>query len=143
MRPSTFAPIGAIPGVSIYSLQKDHATNVDESLPEGFVVHTFDESFDRDHGRFMDTAALMKNLDLVITVDTAIAHLAGGLGIPVWVVLPKPADWRWLLGGTDSPWYPTMRLFRQTVVGNWTTVIDQICQALTPIVRHYQETRRE
>ena len=141
LRPANCAPIGAIPGVSIYSLQKDHAKNVDESLPEEFIIHTFDDSFDRDHGRFMDTAALMKNLDLVITVDTSIAHLAGGLGVPVWVLLPKPADWRWLLDRTDSPWYPTMRLFRQTVPGNWSMVIDQICDALKPLVDHYLESR--
>ena len=139
IRSSTFAPIGAISGVSIYSLQKDPADNVDESLPEGFIVHTFDGNFDKDHGRFMDTAAVMKNLDLVITVDTSIAHLAGGLGVPVWVMLPKPADWRWLLDRTDSPWYPTMRLFRQTVTGNWTTVIDEICEALKLRVREYHE----
>ena len=139
IRPSTFAPIGTIPGITLYSLQKDHANNVDESLPEGFIVHTFDGNFDKDHGRFMDTAAVMKNLDLVITVDTSIAHLAGGLGVPVWVMLPKPADWRWLIGRTDSPWYPTMRLFRQTVTGNWTTVIDEICEALKLRVREYHE----
>ena len=139
IRPSTFAPIGTIPGITLYSLQKDHANNVDESLPEGFIVHTFDGNFDKDHGRFMDTAAVMKNLNLIITVDTSIAHLAGGLGVPVWVMLPKPADWRWLLDRTDSPWYPTMRLFRQTVTGNWTTVIDEICETLRPIVHNQIE----
>jgi len=62
---------------------------------------------------FMDAAAVMKNLDLVVTVDTAVAHLAGALGVPVWVLLPFAPDWRWLLEREDSPWYPTMRLFRQ------------------------------
>src|SRR5262249_27931490 len=68
---------------------------------------------------FFDTAAIIKNLDLVVTCDTAVAHLAGALGVPVWVALPVGADWRWLLGREDSPWYPTMRLFRQKEAGNW------------------------
>jgi ADP-heptose:LPS heptosyltransferase len=72
----------------------------------------------------------MKNLDLVITVDTSIAHLAGALGIPVWVVLPHIADWRWMQSRTDSPWYPTMKLFRQSSQDNWTTVIDAMCLSL-------------
>jgi cytochrome c-type biogenesis protein CcmH/NrfG len=139
MRPATFAPLSAIKGVSFYSLQKFHANNVDESLPEEFRINTFDDSFDNGHGRFMDTAALMKNLDLIITVDTATAHLAGGLGVPVWTVLPKFADWRWLLDRSDTPWYPTMRLFRQTVADDWTTVIDDLFQALEPLVRAHQE----
>ena len=67
----------------------------------------------------MDTAAVMKTLDLVISSDTAVAHLAGALGVPVWVALSKVPDWRWMLEREDSPWYPTMRLFRQTEAGNW------------------------
>ena len=65
----------------------------------------------------------MQNLDLVISVDTAIAHLAGGLGVKVWTMLPKVPDWRWLLDREDTPWYPTMRLFRQSRAGNWSCVI--------------------
>jgi tetratricopeptide (TPR) repeat protein len=139
MRPAIFAPLGNIPGITLYSLQKDHAQNVDESLPEGFIIQTFDEHFDNEHGRFMDTAAVMRNLDLIITVDTATAHLAGGLGVPVWVLLPKHADWRWLLDRADTPWYPTMRLFRQTVTGNWSTVIDEVCRALEPLIQTHRE----
>ena len=78
----------------------------------------------------MDTAAVLKNLDLVISVDTAIAHLAGALGIPVWVALPFAPDWRWLMGREDSPWYPTMRLFRQTRPGQWEDVFHHIAEAL-------------
>ena len=70
------------------------------------------------------------NLDLVVTVDTAVAHLAGALGVPVWVALPYVPDWRWLLKGEDSPWYPTMRLFRQSRLGDWCELFERIATAL-------------
>ena len=78
----------------------------------------------------MDTAAIMMNLDLVITSDTAVAHLAGALGVPVWVALPFSPDWRWILDRDDSPWYPTMRLFRQKSPGDWAGLLDKIAAAL-------------
>src|SRR5205085_11428292 len=77
------------------------------------AVTTLGGRLDEAAGPFMDTAAVMKSLDLVITSDTATAHLAGALGVPVWVALPFAPDWRWLEDRADSPWYPTMRLFRQ------------------------------
>ncbi len=79
---------------------------------------------------FADTAAVITELDLVITVDTSIAHLAGALGKPVWVALPFPGDWRWMLDRDDSPWYPTARLFRQPKPGDWETVFGNIRAAL-------------
>jgi Tfp pilus assembly protein PilF len=85
---------------------------------------------DTSNGPFMDTAAIMKNLDLVITSDTAVAHLAGALGVPVWVALPFVPDWRWLLDRSDSPWYPTMRLFRQKSPGDWEGVFAEMTAAL-------------
>ncbi len=78
----------------------------------------------------MDTAAIMMNLDLVITSDTSVAHLAGALGVPVWVALPYVPDWRWQLDRCDSPWYPTMRLFRQKKAGDWVDVFEEIREAL-------------
>ena len=78
----------------------------------------------------MDTAAIMMNLDLVITSDTSVAHLAGALGVSVWVALPYVPDWRWLLDRSDSPWYPTMRLFRQKSRGDWAGVFKEIEAAL-------------
>ena len=78
----------------------------------------------------MDTAAIMQSLDLVISVDSAVAHCAGALGVPVWVFLPLVPDWRWLLEREDSPWYPTMRLFRQKQLNNWQEVFDRINAAL-------------
>jgi ADP-heptose:LPS heptosyltransferase len=79
---------------------------------------------------FTDTAALIANLDLVISVDTAVAHLAGAMGRPVWTLLPFAPDWRWLLNRSDSPWYPTMRLFRQPSIGNWAGALEQVADAL-------------
>ena len=78
----------------------------------------------------LDTAALMKNLDLVISVDTGTAHLAGALGVPVWVPVSAIGEWRWLLQREDSPWYPTMRLFRQKKLGQWRAVFRRIASEL-------------
>jgi ADP-heptose:LPS heptosyltransferase len=81
-------------------------------------------------GNFMDTAQAIARLDLVIAVDTAVAHLAGALGKPVWLLLPFEAEWRWLLDRADSPWYPTMRLFRQNRQGDWAEVVARVAAAL-------------
>jgi ADP-heptose:LPS heptosyltransferase len=75
-------------------------------------------------------AQRIQALDLVITVDTALAHLAGALGVPTWTLLASPADWRWMVDRTDSPWYPTMRLFRQPAPGAWEPVLAEVCDAL-------------
>ena len=82
----------------------------------------------------------MSNLDLVITVDTAVAHLAGALGVPVWVALPLVPDWRWLLEREDSPWYPSMRLFRQSAWGDWPGVFERLTEALR---QHVEVTQGE
>ena len=79
---------------------------------------------------FGETAALISQLDLIISVDTSVAHLAGALGKPTWLMLPFSPDWRWLLQRADTPWYPTMRLFRQRKLGDWTDVISRIVAAL-------------
>ena len=84
-------------------------------------------------GDFTDTAHTVMNLDLVIAVDTAVAHLAGALGRPVWVLLPFDPDWRWLLDRSDSPWYPTMRLFRQPAPGRWDEVIARVVESLNSL----------
>src|SRR5205085_3442198 len=81
-------------------------------------------------GAFLDTAAVMMNLDLVITSDTAIAHLSGALGVPVWLALALVPDWRWQFDRADSPWYPTMRLFRQREFGDWDSVFREIATEL-------------
>lgn len=124
-----FLTLGAAPGAQLVRLQKDIG---EDELEICRRSHVFDpgERFDAAGGAFMDTAALMMNLDLVITSDTAVAHLAGALGVPVWLALPFVPDWRWLLHRSDSPWYPTMRLFRQTSPGDWAGVFGRISKEL-------------
>ena len=111
----TFEPLAGVPGVRLLSLQKGPGREQVDELAER--VELLDPADDLND--FADTAALISNLDLVVTVDTAVAHLAGALGVPVWVALPANPDWRWLLERADSPWYPTMRLFRQSSWGDW------------------------
>ncbi len=135
---AAFAPLAKIDGVTLISLQKGHGSDDVKAIRDQFDLVDFGSELDSDGGAFMDTAALMKNLDLFITVDSAPAHLAGGLGVPVWLALSKVADWRWLLDRQDSPWYPTMRLFRQTTSGDWQHVFGHIADQL----RAYAETDR-
>ncbi|MCE9523865.1 MAG: glycosyltransferase, partial [Alphaproteobacteria bacterium] len=82
---------------------------------------------------FADTAALIAELDLVITVDTSVAHVAGAIGKPVWILIASAPDWRWLQNRGDSPWYPTARLFRQRDLGDWRQVVTQVRDALTTL----------
>ena len=125
-----FAGLAEIPGVRLMSLQKGAGREELAQAREHFPIVDLGEEVDQANGAFVDTAAIMRNLDLVITSDTALPHLAGGLGIPVWLALPFAPDWRWLLDRSDSPWYPTMRLFRQKERGNWQGVFDDIRKAL-------------
>jgi Flp pilus assembly protein TadD len=127
-----FAPLAHVAGASLISLQKGAGQEQLANVP--FPVHVL-ECLDEDGGAFLDTAAVMRNLDLVITSDSAIAHLAGGLGVPVWVALPVAPDWRWLLDRRDSPWYPTMRLFRQLRFGDWIVVFEEMGVALCSLPR--------
>ena len=118
------APLGQTPRVHFFGLQ----TGPESSLPRPPELELTD--FTQELNDFADTAALIANLDLVISVDTAVAHLAGALAKPVWVLIPFSSDFRWLRERTDSPWYPTMRLFRQTTAGDWTGVIGRVVEAL-------------
>ncbi len=126
---SLLASLAELPGVQLVNLQKGAG---ERELAPGYAyrIAFLGDEVDRDHGAFMDTAAIMRNLNLVITSDTSIAHLAGALGVEVWVPLPFPSEWRWLQGRADSPWYPTMRLFRQMAAGDWESVFGEIRVAL-------------
>jgi tetratricopeptide (TPR) repeat protein len=114
-----FERLSKIPDVRLISLQKNAGVEQLHALPYGMVVETLGDEFDAGPDAFLDTAAVMENLDLVIASDTAIAHLAGALGRPVWVALKYVPDWRWLLDRAETPWYPSMRLFRQKSQGDW------------------------
>jgi tetratricopeptide (TPR) repeat protein len=123
-----FAPL-AQRGVELISLQKGAGTEQLAKLQPAFPVRVLDD-LDEQQGPFMDTAAVIRNLDLVITSDTALAHLAGALGAPTWVALPLEPDWRWMRARPDSPWYPTLRLFRQHAFDAWPPVFERIAAAL-------------
>jgi hypothetical protein len=125
-------PITRIPGAKYFSLQKDLRHGDDKILNSTPQIVRLDKQIDDFH----DTAAIITSLDLVISSDTSIVNLAGALGRPVWVLLPFICDWRWLLGRDNTPWYPTARLFRQTKIGDWATVLDDVCTALKRLVDH-------
>ncbi len=131
------APLAELEGVSIYCLQKETGTDQLKRISSRFDLRCFDDTFDTTNGRFMDTAAVIKNLDLVITVDTSIAHLAGAIGTPTWIILPEPADWRWMLKRSDTPWYPkNVRLFRQPKTGDWNSIIQTVKEELHQFLNH-------
>ena len=124
------APILESPGTAFYSLQLPLSESDEASLR---AVHNLVD-VSRQLKDFSHTAAVIAQMDLVITVDTAVAHLAGALNIPTWTLLQHAPDWRWFLGRSDTPWYPTMRLFRQSVRGDWKVPIQQITAALKKLV---------
>jgi uncharacterized protein (TIGR03032 family) len=121
-----FLPILTVPEISFYSLQKGERHKDVGDLPSRLHVQNMELQL-RDFG---DLAVIIDQLDLVITVDTPVAHMSGALGKPVWTLLSHVADWRWMLEGETTPWYPTMRLFRQTRPGDWTGVIERVAEAL-------------
>jgi tetratricopeptide (TPR) repeat protein len=123
-----FYQIAILPGVRLLSIQKNHGLDQLSNLPSGMMVENLGAEFDSGRDAFIDAAAVMSCLDLIVTSDTSIAHLAGALGRPVWVVLQHVPDWRWLLDRSDSPWYPTMKLYRQSVRGDWDGVFDRIAE---------------
>lgn len=122
----TFAPLFNTPGVQFFSIQKGLASTELEKLPKTLPVFNIGDEFND----FADTAAAMANLDLIISVDTSVVHLAGALGRPTWTLLAQTPDWRWLNDREDSPWYPSMRLFRQKDRGDWLAVIAKVSAEL-------------
>lgn len=126
-RLAELAPLATPQNVTLYSLQLGAGSEQAVTSPSGMPLI---DLTDRIHD-FADTAALIEQLDLVISIDTAVAHLAGALNKPVFLMLPFAPDWRWLLERSDSPWYPTMRIFRQEVPGEWDPVISRISASLS------------
>jgi tetratricopeptide (TPR) repeat protein len=131
---SLFQDISKINDVRLISLQKNEGVEQLMSLPKGMNIETLPDYFDSGDNNFLDTAAVMKNVDLVITSDTSLTHLAGALGVRTWLPLKYVPDWRWMLEGSDSPWYPNHRLFRQTARNDWFSVFKQMEAALTTLV---------
>jgi tetratricopeptide (TPR) repeat protein len=125
-----FAPLGRLEDVRLFSLQKGPGAEQLRTLAGRFPVTDLGSRLDEGSGAFLDTAAVMQSLDLVVTADISIAHLAGAMGLPVWVALPLNAHWTWLREREDSPWYPSMRLFRQQEWGNWAEVFARLAAAL-------------
>jgi hypothetical protein len=125
-----FGPFGAIEGVRFVSLQADAPAVEARGVPSGLALYDpMPEVAD-----FADTAAIIANLDMVVSVDTSVAHLAGALGKPVFLLDRYDNCWRWLSGRSDSPWYPTLRIFRQAKIGDWAPVMQQAAAALAEFV---------
>jgi len=135
IKTNALSPLFSIEGVKFYSLQKGEAS--DEIKEMKYPIISFNNF---DEIPFLDSAAIIENLDLVITVDTSVAHLAAAMGKPTWLLLTFIPDWRWQLKRNDSPWYPSMKIFRQKEEGNWTTVFDEVVGELFSLVnsRNYQ-----
>lgn len=128
LRLGQLAPLAAERRLALVSLAKAPPAADNEAMAQMGVLDLSTELAD-----FGETAAVIANLDLLVTVDSAVAHLAGALGRPVWTLLARPSDWRWLLERTDSPWYPSLRLFRQPQPGSWDPVIAAVAEALAPL----------
>jgi hypothetical protein len=120
-----FAPIAAVPGTRLINLMKDATFEHTD-----FAVESLGAEFDTGSDAFLDTAAVMAKCDLIVTSDTSIAHLAGALARPVFLALRHAPDWRWLAAGAQSPWYPTMQIFRQRHRGEWAPVFDEIAKTI-------------
>jgi tetratricopeptide (TPR) repeat protein/GT2 family glycosyltransferase len=129
-----FKPLTKIDGVQLYGLQKGQAIEQVEKLADEMTLTNLGIEFED----FTDTAAVIENLDLVISVDTSVLHLAGAMGKPVWALLPFAPEWRWMLNRQDSPWYPTMKLFRQKKWGQWESVFKDVVEELRTAASRYK-----
>ena len=139
---TALAPLAEVAGVRLISLQKGIGEEQLVNLPPSFQVETLGTDFDAGADAFVDTAAAMTCLALIIICDTSVAHLAGALGVPVWVALKSDAEWRWLTKRADSPWYPTMRLFRQKRRGVWSDVFEGMAGELAQLVERRRALSR-
>src|SRR5262249_54734872 len=135
-----FVPLSRLSSVRLISLQKHHGLDQLAALEPDSKIERLEDDFDSGPDAFVDTAAAMESLDLIITSDTSIAHLAGALGRPTWLALTHVPDWRWMLDRDDSPWYPTMRLFRQSQKDDWRSVFATIEHELRSLLSAYQDS---
>jgi hypothetical protein len=117
--------LASLPGVRLISLQKHNGLDQLDALGPG-LVETLGDDFDPGPDAFVDTAAAIAGCDLFVTPDTSVVHVAGGLGAPTWLAIPQPGDWRWLEDRADTPWYPSVRIFRQRQAGGWAGVFDDM-----------------
>ena len=129
---SLFEDISKLSNVELISLHRGEGETQIKDI--NFVLTTLGDNFDAGENAFEDTAAIMMNCDLIITSDTVTAHLAGALGCPTWVVLKKIPDWRWMLEQNHSPWYPSMKLYRQKERDNWNNVFETIKRDLELLI---------
>lgn len=125
-----YRPLADIPDIRLISLQVFHGLDQLDNLPDGMTVERLGEEITNNPSGYREVAGAMSNLDLIVTSDTGPAHLSGAMGLPVWVALRDNPDWRWLVEGETSPWYPTMRVFRQQERGVWAPVFENIAAAL-------------
>ena len=138
---SCAAPLSRIAGISLISLQKGPAARQLSEVGFGGAIAQLTDPDATGAEALMETAALVSELDLVITSDTSVAHLAGALGAPVWVTLHSVPDWRWLLDRSDNPWYPSMRLLRQSVPGDWAGLFERVAVELARLVEAHRAQR--
>ena len=138
-----FAPLAAIDGVRLISLMKDQESIEVEAENGRFTIEGLGDDFDSGADSFLDCAAVMENVDLIVTSDTAIAHLAGALGRPVFLALKHVPDWRWLMHRNDCPWYPTMRIFRQEEKGEWKDVFERIASSVEACITTKRDKPRQ
>jgi tetratricopeptide (TPR) repeat protein len=129
-----FEPLTKLEGVRLFSLQQVHGLEQLQTIKSCFEIIELPSELDSGSAAFMDTAAIIQNLDLIIAPDTALAHLAGALAAPVWLALATIVDWRWMLRRKDSPWYPNTRLFRQVSLGDWEEVLHHIAKELRTVL---------
>ena len=130
---AAFAPLAAVPGVRLISVQARTGLAQLDALPPGMAVERLGEEIENNPD-FRDMAAVLASLDLIIMLDTFSTHLAGALGRPVWLATPRNPDWRWMRDREDSPWYPTLRLFRQETAGDWSGVFARMARELAEVV---------
>lgn len=126
--------VAALPNVRLISLQKNEGTEQLASLPRGMRVETPGDDFDAGPDAFLDTAAIAEHLDLIITLDSSLAHVGGAMARPTWVILKHSPEWRWRMEGRDCPWYPTVRLFRQDRLGDWESALAKVERELAEYI---------